>query len=67
MVNKHKKTYSTSLINRKIPIREFGINIYILQYFKWITNRTYCMDSVQCHVAAWMGEEFVGEWIHVYV
>ena len=24
-------------------------------------------DSAPCHVAAWMGGEFGGEWIHVYV
>ena len=24
-------------------------------------------NSAQCSVAAWMGGEFVGEWIHVYV
>ena len=24
-------------------------------------------NSAQCHVAAWMGGEFGGEWIHVYV
>ena len=23
--------------------------------------------SAQCYVAAWMGREFGGEWIHVYV
>ena len=27
----------------------------------------YMENSVQCYVAAWMGEEFGGEWIHVYV
>ena len=24
-------------------------------------------NSAQCYMAAWMGGEFVGEWIHVYV
>jgi len=24
-------------------------------------------NSAQCHVAAWMGGEVGGEWIHVYV
>ena len=24
-------------------------------------------NSAQCYVAAWMGGEFKGEWIHVYV
>ena len=30
--------------------------------------RTYCAgNSAQCYGAAWMGGEFGGEWIHVYV
>ena len=24
-------------------------------------------NSAQCHVAAWMGGEFGGQWIHVHV
>ena len=24
-------------------------------------------NSAQCYMAAWMGEEFGGEWIHIYV
>jgi len=24
-------------------------------------------NSAQCYVAAWMGEGFGGEWIHIYV
>ena len=24
-------------------------------------------NSARCHVAAWVGGEFGGEWIHVYV
>ena len=36
--------------------------MYILLYLKWITNK-----DLQCYVAAWMGGEFGGEWIHVYV
>ena len=23
-------------------------------------------NSAQCYVAPWIGEEFAGEWIHVY-
>ena len=44
--------------------------MYTLLYFKWITN-TDLLDSTRnsapCHVAAWMGGEFGGEWLHVYV
>ena len=41
-----------------------------LLYLKWITNKGLLhstWNSAQCHMAAWMGEEFGGEWIHVYV
>ena len=37
--------------------------------FKWITNKILLYssgNSAQCSVPAWMGEEFGGEWIHVY-
>ena len=49
---------------------EFGINTYTLLYLKWITNKDLLYsteNSAQCNVAAWMGEEFGREWIHVYV
>ena len=51
-------------------VREFGINMYTLLYLKWITNKDLLYStgkSVQCYVAAWMGGEFGGEWIHVYL
>ena len=50
--------------------REFGMDMYTLLYLKWITNKDLSYstgNSVQCDVAAWMGGEFRGEWIHVYV
>ena len=37
---------------------------------KWITKKNLLCNtgnSVQCYVAAWMGGEFGGEWMHVYV
>ena len=37
---------------------------------KGITNKDLLNstgNSAQCHVAAWMGAEFGGEWIHVFV
>ena len=51
-------------------VREFGTDVYTLLYFKWITDkdRMYSTwNSAQCYVAAWMGGQFGGEWIHVYV
>ena len=50
--------------------RELGINMYTLLYLKWMTNKDLLYstgNSAQCYVAAWMGREFGGEWIHVYV
>ena len=51
-------------------VREFGMDMYTLLYFKWITNKDLLNstgNSAQCYVAAWMGGEFGGEWISVYV
>ena len=46
------------------------MDMYTLLYLKWITDKAllYSMEnSAHCYVAAWMGREFEGEWIHVYV
>ena len=43
---------------------------YTLLYLKWITKKDPLQsagNSAQWHVAAWMGGEFGGEGIHVYV
>ena len=51
-------------------VREFGVDMYTLLYFKWITNKDLLYStwtSAQCYVAAWMGGEFGGERILVYV
>ena len=45
-------------------------HMYTLLYLKWITHKDLLYstrNSAQCYVAAWMGGEFGGEWIHVYV
>ena len=47
-----------------------GTDIYMLPYLQWITNKVLLRStgkSAQYHVTAWMGGEFGGEWIHVYV
>ena len=44
-------------------VREFGIDMYTLLYFKRITNKDLPYstgNSVQCYVAAWMGGESGG-------
>ena len=44
--------------------------MYILLYLKWITNKDLLYsteNSAQCYEAAWMGGEFRGEWIRVYI
>ena len=46
------------------------MGLYTLLYLKWITNKGLLYstgNSGQCYVAGWMGGEFGGEWIHVYV
>ena len=51
-------------------IRQLGIDRYTLLYLKWITNKDLLYsteNSAQCYVAAWMGRESGGEWIHVYI
>ena len=43
--------------------------MYALLYLNWITNKDLLhstWNSPQCYVAAWMGGEFGGKWIHVY-
>ena len=49
-------------------VREFGMDMYTLLYLKWITNKDLLYstgNSAQCYVAAWMGGEFGGGWVHV--
>ena len=50
--------------------RESGMDMDILLYLTWRTSKDLLDstgDSAQCQVAAWMGGEFGGAWIHVYV
>ena len=50
--------------------RKFGMVTHTLLYLKWITSEDLLYitrNSAQSYVAAWMGEEFWGEWIHIYV
>ena len=51
-------------------VRELGMDMDTLLCLTWRTSKD-LLDSTgnssQCHVAAWMGGEFGGEWIHVYV
>ena len=49
-------------------VRESGIEVYTLLYLKLITNKDLLYstgNSAQYYIAAWMGGEFWGEWIHV--
>ena len=46
------------------------MDMYAPLYLKGITNKDLLYstwDSAECYVATWMGGEFGGEWIHVYV
>ena len=43
------------------------MDMYTLLCLKWITNKDLLYstwNSARCYVAAWMGGEFGGEWIH---
>jgi len=49
-------------------VRESGTDMYTLLYLKRITNKDLLYstgNSAQCYVAAWMGREFGGEWMHI--
>ena len=51
-------------------VKEFGIDMYTLLYLKSITNKDLLYsirNSALRYAAAWMGGDFGGEWIHVYV
>ena len=51
-------------------VRELGMDLYRLQCLKWVTSKDLLFspgNSAQGYVVAWMGGEFGGEWIHVYV
>ena len=51
-------------------VRLFEMDMYTLLYLKWVTNKDLLYGSgksAQCYVVAWIGREFRGEWIHVYV
>ena len=63
--------YGRGAGREKRIVREFGIDMYTLLYLKWISNKDLLVhstwNSAQCYVAAWLGREFGGDWIHVYV
>ena len=51
-------------------VRECGMYMYTLLYFKWINSEGQLYstrNSAQCYVAGCMGGELRGEWIHVHV
>ena len=44
------------------------IRVYTLLYVKWVPNKDLPYNSTgsaPCYMAAWMGGESGGEWIHV--
>ena len=44
--------------------------MYTLLYLKWVTNKDLLYsteNSAPCYVAAWMGGEFGGQWVHAHV
>ena len=54
----------------EVIVRKFGMYMYTLLYLKWITNKDLLYitwNSAQRYLEAWVGGEFGGERIHVYV
>ena len=49
-------------------VREFGIHMYTLLYFKWITNRTHCIPRGALFKVMWKPgwEESLGENGYMY-
>ena len=51
-------------------VRELGMDVYRLQCLKWVTSKDLLHSTgnpTPCRVAARMGGEFGGDWIHVYI
>ena len=73
LLTKHKETHRlTEQISDCWPgrDREFRMDQYALLHLKQKTNTDVAYgiwNAAQCYVAAWVGGEFGGEWIHVYV
>ena len=56
--------------NPVIKTSTLSINMYALFYLKLITSEDLLCstgNSAPCYGAAWVGGEFGGEWIHLYV
>ena len=57
-------------LEKGINVLQFGTDMYTLLDLKWITNKDLLCstrNSAQCYAAAWMGGEFGGKWIHIWV
>ena len=66
----HKLRELTYCCRGEEIVREFWMDMYALLYLKWITSKDLLCstgNSAQGFVVPWMGEEFGGQWIHVYV
>ena len=66
----HRLRKRTHGCRRRGIVRDLGKAMHPLLYLKWITNKDLLYstwNSAQGYVPAWMGGEFGGEWIHVYV
>ena len=51
-------------------VRESGMDVDTRLYLTWRASKDLwdsAGNSAQCHVAAGMGGEFAGEWIHVHI
>ena len=55
---------------REGTVRDLGTDMYTLLYLEWVTKKDLLYstgNSVQCYVAARVGGDFGGDWIHEYI
>ena len=60
-----KQIVSKRIITGEGIVTEFGMDMYTLSYLQQTSYMA--QGTAQCYVAAWMGGEFGGKWILVYV
>ena len=60
---KHKKSSDRILLTEQFSNKTF--TILLLRTSKDLLHST--GNSAQCSVAVWMGGEFRGEWMHIYM
>ena len=61
------RLYVHGVAKSQTRLSDFHFEIYSLQTYCTAHGTSSTWNTTQCYVAAWMGRQFGGEWIHVYV